>query len=277
MYNYTKNDILYRREYEKRFADQGESDLNKIRQLFVNLEGWEARKAVIREGILTGGNLSPLPQRTPLNAVIHNRREYKGYQVENVYFESIPGFYVTGSLFRPLPLRRNMPILLKPQGHKVKSRFSEENQILCATFANMGVTVFTYDMVGYSDCTQVKHEIKSAFTLQTWNSMRCIDFVQSLPQVNKDLIGMTGGSGGGTQTFICTALDNRVKISAPVVMVSAFFTAGVFVKAGCRFTKAETTGPIMRKSRQWQPPGPSYWFQSERIGPVLLQQKNTLL
>lgn len=234
-----EKDNLYKQECKKQFVGKGESDLDKIRLQFTTLKEWEKRKDIIRKGILSGCGLSPLPNRTPLNSVIHSKREYNGYQVENVYFESIPGFYVTGSLYRPLPLQENMPILLKPHGHKANKRFAEENQKLCATFANMGVTVFTYDMVGYADSTQVKHKINSAFTLQTWNSIRSIDFVQSLPQVNKDIIGMTGGSGGATQTFMCAALDNRIKVSALVTMVSAFFYGGCVCESGLPIHKGD--------------------------------------
>ena len=223
---------LFKKGVAKWFAGKGEYKLNKIKENFSTLEEWKERRDVIKKGILVGGNLDPLPERTPLNPVIHSKREYDGYQVENVYFESIPGFYVTGSLYRPLPLKDNMPILLKAHGHKKNKRFTEDNQQLCANFANMGITVFSWDMVGYSSSTQVEHHIKSAFTLQTWNTMRCIDFVQSLPQVNKDAIGMTGASGGGTQTFMGTALDDRIKFSAPVVMVSAFFFGGCVCESG---------------------------------------------
>src|SRR6056297_1812294 len=163
-------DLFYRWKESKRFLGKGESDLDNISKLIPNREAWEKRKEIIRNGILRGANLDPLPEKTPLHPVIHSSREYEGYKVENVYFESIPGFYVTGSLYQPLDPPKSLPLLLKPHGHLKNKRYKEDNQTLSAMFARMGVRVFTWDMIGYADSTQVKHKISSACTLQTWNS-----------------------------------------------------------------------------------------------------------
>ncbi len=72
----------------------------------------------------------------------------------------------------------------------------------------MGMVVFAYDMVGWGDSTQVDHDAWNVLMLQTWDSMRVIDFLQSLPEVDPDRIGVTGASGGGTQVFLFIALIN---------------------------------------------------------------------
>ncbi|MBD3352182.1 MAG: acetylxylan esterase [Candidatus Lokiarchaeota archaeon] len=224
---------------KRRFKGKGEPDLRKIKKKINNLEDWKKRSAIIRNGILKGANLLPIPKKTPLNPVIHSRREYGKYSVESVYLESIPGFYVTGSLYQPLPHNKDAqsksksrPILLKPHGHRKNKRFIPDNQNLCSTLARMGVVVFTYDMIGYADSQQVKHHIKSACTLQTWNSTRSLDFILSLPNVDPSRVGMAGGSGGGTQTFLLTAIDDRITASAPIVMVSSFFFGGCICESG---------------------------------------------
>jgi uncharacterized protein len=232
-------DKLYIRGQSKRFKGKGESDLVKIAAKVNSLGDWKSRSDLIRKGILKGGNLDPLPKKTPLNPVIHSCRKYDGYQVESVYFESIPGFFSTGTLYRPLKQQASMPVLLKPHGHKKNKRYTDGNQYICANFARMGVIVFTYDMVGYSCSTQVDHKILSAFTLQTWNSIRALDFVLTIPGVDPKRIGCTGGSGGGTQTFILTALDDRVCFSAPCVMVSSFFYGGCVCESGLPIHKGE--------------------------------------
>lgn len=232
-------DWFYVKKQKARFKGKGEPNLSVISKKFSNLEEWEQRKELIRKGILKGGNLDPLPERTPLNPVIHSKREYDGYQVENVYFESIPGFYVTGSLYQPLKKDAVTPLLMKPHGHMKNKRYKKDNQNMCATMARMGVKVFTYDMIGYACSTQVKHRIDNAFTIQTWNSMRALDFGLSLPNVDSNLVGCTGGSGGGTQTFMLTALDERIKISAPAVMVSSFFFGGCVCESGLPVHKGE--------------------------------------
>ena len=79
----------------------GDSNLGRVSAYARDLPGWQTRAATIRAGLLKGAQLDPLPARTPLNAVLHSRREEKGYTVEDVYFESIPGFFVAGNLYRP--------------------------------------------------------------------------------------------------------------------------------------------------------------------------------
>ncbi len=235
----TIGDWFYIRKQAARFRGKGENDLNKIRSQFSSLEEWEKRAKTIKNGILNSVNLNPLPKRTPLNPQIHTERIYDGYKIRNVYLETIPGFYSTGSLYEPLEQSGALPLLLKPHGHKKNKRYTEDNQKICATFARMGVRVFTYDMIGYSDSTQVRHKIKNACTLQTWNSIRALDFILSIPGGDTLKVGVTGGSGGGTQTFLLTAVDERVCFSAPCVMVSHFFYGGCVCESGMPIHKGE--------------------------------------
>ena len=142
-------------EEEIKLEEAGKTELRKLEAKYSNKEQWEARKIVLREEILNGVSLSPLPVRTPLNAVINSKRIYDGYSVENVYFESIPGYYVCGNLYRPLDNTKKHPAVLCPHGHfqgdslGAWGRFRPDQQKRCATFARMGAVVFSYGMFSW--------------------------------------------------------------------------------------------------------------------------------
>ncbi|MCP4507836.1 MAG: acetylxylan esterase [Fuerstiella sp.] len=211
--------------------------LERISATYSNLEQWQKRAKRIRQQILTGMNLNPLPDRTPLNAIIHKKREHKGYSVESAAFEARPGFMVYGSLYRPLGRKGPFPGVLCPHGHargREGGRLRPDQQHRCATLARMGAVVFSYDMVGFGDSEHYgwNHDHKQVLTLQTWSSVRALDFLESLADVNDQQLGVTGCSGGGTQTFLLTAIDQRVKVAVPVVMVSAHFFGGCHCESG---------------------------------------------
>lgn len=193
---------------------------------------WEKRAKLIRKGILDGAEIKDLKFKTPVKATIHSKKELDGYTVENVFFESLDGVYVTGNLYRPIGIEGKTAGILCPHGHGNNPRLAAYTQQRCATLARMGAVVFAYDMIGMGDATQCDHKIDKAFKVQLLNSVRALDFLTSLPEVDKERIGMTGESGGGTQTFMLAGLDTRIKVSVPVVMVSAYFFGGCVCESG---------------------------------------------
>jgi dienelactone hydrolase len=195
---------------------------------------WEARAQKIRSQIRAGMELETLPARPSSAPIIHSKRVMDGYTIENVAFESLPGIYVTGNLYRPIKKQKSYAGILCPHGHgeNPHGRFREQTQKRCATLARMGAVVFVLDMAGQGDSKQTEHKFSKALKLQTINAIRGIDFLLSLPGIDPQRIAVTGESGGGTQTFLVAALDQRVKVTAPTVMVSAHFFGGCVCESG---------------------------------------------
>ena len=206
---------------------------------------WEQASQYLRRHILvsTGQypNFEPL-LKLPLNPQIFGKIERSDYTVEKVYFESYPGFFCTGNLYRPRGKDGPFPAIVSPHGHWDRGRLEniERGSIpgRCINFAKQGYVIFSYDMVGYNDSgQQVDHRSFpngdreaiwgiSLLGLQLQNAIRSIDFLQSLPDVDPDRIACTGASGGGTQAFMLMAIDDRIKVSAPVNMISAHMQGG---------------------------------------------------
>jgi hypothetical protein len=254
-------------------------DLNGYFPLTVpkSKEEWEQRAEKVRRQILVSQGLWPLPERTPLNAKVYGLIDKGDYTVEKVHFESVPGFFVTGNLYRPKSKTSGAPGVLFAHGHWNEGRFIDigrlavrkeivigserfENggrsllQALPVQVARMGCVCFHFDMIGYADSQQLSFELGHRFAkqrpemnspeswglfspqaeshlqsimgLQTWNAMRALDFLLSLPEIDAKRIAVTGASGGGTQTMLLSGIDPRVTVSFPAVMVSTAMQGG---------------------------------------------------
>jgi cephalosporin-C deacetylase-like acetyl esterase len=199
------------------------------------VQAWRDRAQAVREQMLVTEGLWPLFPKTPLHPQVVGKLERDGYTIEKVVLETFPGFTLSGDLYRPIGKPGKLPGVLCPHGHWKDGRVNPEVQQRCIRWAKLGAVVFMYDMVGYNDSKPFGHAFSndrlrrwglSLVTLQTWNSIRALDWLTTLPDVDPARIGCTGESGGGTQTFLLTAIDDRIKVSAPVVMVSDSFQGG---------------------------------------------------
>jgi pimeloyl-ACP methyl ester carboxylesterase len=206
-----------------------------------NAAEWQARAERIRTGVLRGMKLERVPAACPLKPIRHSVRQEDGYTVENVAFESLPGFWVTGNLYLPADGKQpaaKIAGVLCPHGHLTDNRMLEQTQKRCAALARMGAAVLAYDMIGYGESTQAPHRHSEALRLQTHNSRRAVDFLLSLGNVDEQRLAVTGESGGGTQSFVLAAVDPRIGVSVPVVMVSADFFGGCICESGMPIHKS---------------------------------------
>ena len=202
------------------------------------LDAWKARADYVRAHVLTSAGLLPLPEKPPLSASIFGEVTRSDYRVAKVYFESLPGFFVTGNLYRPIG-NGPFPAVLSPHGHWTYGRLENtpttSGPARAIGLARQGFVVFSYDMIGYNDSQQLPHTFGgkaqhlwglSLAGLQLWNGIRALDFLESLPDVRRDEIAATGESGGGSQTFLLAAVDPRVKVAVPVNMISLHMQGG---------------------------------------------------
>jgi dienelactone hydrolase len=238
-------------------------------------ESWQKRREELRRRVRVATGLWPMPEKTPLAAVIHGRVDRDGFTVDKVYFESLPNHFVTGLLFRPKGKKGKLPGVLCPHGHGGRTQDYGEKKMpqlikdgaekfeasgrypklaRCAQLARMGCVTFIFDMLGYVDSPQISRHLAHGFAeqrpefdspqswglystqaelrmqsimgLQTWNSVRALDFLCALPDVDPSRIGITGGSGGGTQTILLCAIDSRPVVAFPQGMVSTSMQGG---------------------------------------------------
>jgi len=234
------------KEPQTRDEAEAAAHLQALLASYPTPELWEARKKMLRENILRQIQLDPMPQKNPLNPVYGKTRRYKGYTVTNIALETVPGYWLCGSLYRPADSKGKTPAMLSPHGHfqlqgdnymPGRGRFRPDMQYRCAMLAKMGVTVFSYDMFAYSGEASLQipseaHQTPLALTMQLWNSIRVTDFLCSLETTDLSKIGITGASGGGTQSFLLAAVDERITFSVPAVMVSAHFYGGCPCESG---------------------------------------------
>ncbi len=222
--------------YHLKTPEEGKQQLEYLWSRFNDVPSWEKRKAELRDCMWKALKLSPLPEKPRSKPVITGKRTMNGYTIENVAIETLPGVYVSGSLYRPLKTKGKVPVILNPDGHFGDGRYRADCQYRCAMQARMGAIAFSYDLFAWGDSAlQFKssdHRKSLAMTVQALNSIRILDWLLSFKNADPNRVAITGGSGGGSQTMLITALDNRIKLSVPVVMMSSYHSGGCPCESG---------------------------------------------
>ena len=197
---------------------------------------WETRASELRACMFSAFGLDKAPKMPDSKPIVTKKRKYKGYTVENIALEILPGVYTTGSIYKPYPLRGKKAVVVSPNGHFGDGRYRESEQIRCAMLAKMGAIVVNYDLFAWGE-SQLQfpsktHRNSIASTIQVLSGMRLLDYVSTLKHADMSRVGVTGGSGGGSQTVFLAALDERITVSVPVVMVSAYHSGGCPCESG---------------------------------------------
>ena len=198
---------------------------------------WLERQSLVRKKLIDV--VGPFPRKTPLNAKVTGTLKKRGYSVEKVIYESMPGMYVTGCLFVPDGIKGNVPAVLNLIGHEQESFRAELDQVINLNLVKKGMIVFTIDPPGQGEHVQnfdpsiklssigysvIEHcyfgnqcflSGSSAAKYFIWDGIRAIDYLVSRKDVDAERIGVTGFSGGGTVTSYLGAFDDRVKVAIP--------------------------------------------------------------
>jgi hypothetical protein len=227
--------------------DHRHLDQVQVPETFSSLEKWLGRAEDVRTHVLVSAGLFPMPAKGPLSPSFSETIRGEDYTVQAVALQTLPDFYLTGNLYRPVGREGPYAAILSAHGHWKEGRFEDTGEASipgrAINLARQGFVVFSYSMIGYNEMEPyMAHRFDqterrqiwgfSPMGLQLWNSIRALDFLASLPEVDPGRIGMTGASGGGTQTFLLAAVDSRVAVAAPVNMISAHFQGGCVCENG---------------------------------------------
>ncbi|MBD3345293.1 MAG: hypothetical protein GF401_09550, partial [Chitinivibrionales bacterium] len=224
---------------DRRFVELTDYTTEYTMPDYTSKSQWVNRAEYLKTHIKVTNSLYPSSPETPLNPRYYGSVEFDDFVVDRVCFESFPGFYVTGNLYRPKGKEGPFPAILCPHGHWSRGRLEKTSRVNVPArsimFAKKGITNFSYDMIGYLDSRQLGHRFDndqahlwgvSAMSLHMLNSVRSLDFLLSLPDIDTTRVGCTGASGGATQTFMLSAIDDRITAAAPVNHISAHLQDG---------------------------------------------------
>ncbi len=206
---------------------------------------WRRRRPEVQTALRRSLGLDPWPDRTPLHARITATNLFADCSIENVVFESRPGLPITANFYRPnSPARRagkKFPAVLSPIGHFLSAgKTAVDVQARCLQLARLGFGVLAYDALGQGERMtpgNIHHDAGYALlpTGETiagwmvWDSIRALDYLESRADVDSRRIGLTGNSGGGLNTLLTAALDERIQCA---VIVGFTFEFGNWLKFG---------------------------------------------
>lgn len=244
---FTPVDLSIQKEGEKKYKiksfqyyrlslDEGKRRLEYLASLYNNKEEWEKRKAELQDCLVKALEIKNLPPSPESQPILVNKRTRDGYTIENIALETLPGLYVCGSIYKPIKYTNKLPVILCPNGHFGGGRYRPNQQKRCAALAKMGAITISYDLFAWGESllqfAPEDHHRSLAMVIQVLNTEKILNYLCSLPEADSERVGITGGSGGGSHTMLISAIDDRIKVSVPVVMLSCIHYGGCPCESG---------------------------------------------
>ena len=235
-----QNDRYYkvkRYEYPRRVAADGEKLIPYLAGLYADKAQWEARRDTLRKEVRARLGIDPLLAKCSDEAPqIGKKRKYDAYTVQNFCLKTTEGHTVKGSIYAPAKRKGKLPLIICPNGHFANGRYNDALQQRFGTLARMGAICVSYDLWGWGESADEvgseAHQTAEAHVMQALNGVRILDFMMLGDDVDESRIGVNGGSGGGTQTVLLSAIDDRYTASCPVVSMSSWFDGGCPCESG---------------------------------------------
>lgn len=223
-------------EYPRRTPEDGEKLLAWLNGLYADRAAWEARKACLRKEVREKlGIDQALEQTVGGKPILSKVRKYDGYTVRNIALETLPGLYVCGSIYAPSKKGKH-PLIICPNGHFGDGRYRTDQQQRLGTLARMGAVCVDYDLFGWGESYwqvgSVGHRSAIAQIIQAMNGLLLMEYMLTREDVDVTRIGANGGSGGGSQVVLLSALDERINAAAPVVSLASHFDGGCPCESG---------------------------------------------
>lgn len=223
-------------EHSRRTEEEGEKMLNYLSSLYDDSASWEARRECLRKEVRERLEIDRfLTERTEAKPLLSALRRFDGYTVQNFALETLPGLYVTGSIYAPNSKGKH-PVIISPNGHFADGRYRKDQQLRMATLARMGAITVSYDLFGWGESAHqvgsAAHRSSAAQMIQALNGITILDHMLRRSDADAGRVGVSGASGGGSQTVLLSVIDDRYTAAAPVVMVSSHFDGGCPCESG---------------------------------------------
>lgn len=223
-------------EYPRRTDEDGEKLLAYLSAKFGDKASWEQRKECLRKEVREKLGLDALwSKKVEAKPILSKIRKFDGYTVQNFAFETLPGLYVCGSVYTPSSKGKHA-LIVCPNGHFGGGRYREDQQQRMGTLARMGAVCVDYDLFGWGESAlqvgSAAHRTSAAHVIQAMNGLATLDYMLTRKDIDTTRVGVNGGSGGGSQVVLLTALDNRFTAAAPTVSLASHFDGGCPCESG---------------------------------------------